>query len=108
MPIENLLVMVLCVYLLEDVLNHALLINDECCALNTHIGATVHLLFDPNAESLGHSLFGIAQQREVQLVLCAEVLVRTLAVGANAIDVVTRLGECCLAVTHTFGFECAT
>lgn len=50
-------------------------------------------------------MVGVGQQREVQLVLRAEIAVRLFAVGTHADDAESAAGQLIAAVAQTFGLE---
>ena len=95
-------------YFVKDVGYATLLVQQESLSCHTHIFSAVHRLLDPHAIRLTHHLLGVGEQREVQLVLRAEVLMRTLAVRAHTHDAETTLGECFLAITQTLCLECTS
>ena len=95
-------------HLVEDVRDATLLVQQEGLAGDTHIFAPVHRFFDPYAEGLADCALGVGKQRKAQVVLRAEVLVRTLAVGADTYDAIATFGKGLLSIAQTLCFECAS
>lgn len=79
--LDDLLEMVLGPNLIEHPLDHALLVDDERRAQNTHERTPHELLFAPNAVGFRNDLVGIGKQREVQPLLFDKSPMRFLAVG---------------------------
>ena len=84
---------VLGIYLLDDPLEEAVLIENEGAAERPQRGLSVHLLLAPGAERLEHIGSRISQKPEGESVFGPEARVALRAVLAYADYVVTRLGE---------------
>ncbi len=72
--------------LVPDVADDAFVIDKEGRAFNTHIGAAVHALFDPNAIDFTDLAAFIGCQRKIQIIFFGELLMTGDAVFGNADD----------------------
>src|SRR5581483_7459298 len=72
---------------------HALGVEQEGAAVDAHVLAAVHALFDPGAEGLAQLAVLVGQQGVGEAELGAEVVVRLHAVLGHADDVGAGLGE---------------
>src|SRR5690554_5944079 len=85
--------MVLRIYLGDNLLNHALFIDNKCGAKHPHIGASIHLFLAPNAVGLQDFLFRIGQQMKLQTILLSKILVRLFTIGTHTNHLVTLSDE---------------
>ena len=103
--VQNLLIVVLGVYLRENLFDASFGVDDERRAQYAHVLAAVHRFFGPHAVRFAYAVVGVGQQREIQVVLRAEIPVRLLAVGAYADDPESPPCQFCLAVAQALRFE---
>ena len=87
---------------------HALGVDQESAALDTHVLPAVHALFLPHVEELAHGLVCVSQQREREAVPGDELVVRSDAVGRDADDLRAGLPELRVQVAEGFAFPGAT
>ena len=106
---QNLLGVLLHLDLLRTVdLGHdALLVDDECCADGTHVGAARHFLFLPYAKSLNELVVGVGNEGEGQLELLLELLVGPLVLHAHTHDGKASLKQLLVVVAQAAGLACA-
>ena len=55
-------------HLAPDARDCAICADEKGRALNAHIFAAVHRLFDPSPKGLTHAAFGVAAKRNVQII----------------------------------------
>ena len=67
----------------KDLLDNAILPDDECSALDTHANFAIQGLFSINAVVRRHFLLGVSQERHIQLVFISELCLPFHAVHAG-------------------------
>lgn len=79
-------------------------VDDEGGALDAHVLPSVHALFFHHAVQVAHRFVRIGEEREIQLVLVAEIAVPAHAVPGYAEDGVTESGEVVPVVPEVLRF----
>src|ERR1700731_3163874 len=62
--------------LVPDAAYHAILVDQEGAAVDAHVFAAIHALFDPDAVALGYLAVRVGSEDEGQRVLLLELVVR--------------------------------
>ena len=91
--------------LLEYLGNAAVLVDEKARALDAHVLAAEHALLFPHAVRFGDFMVDVAQQREIQLVLCFELRLLRGRVGRDAEHDGVLPGELFLCVAKLARFQ---
>ena len=83
----------------------ALLVDQECRALDPHIAFTVHTFFDPRAVGFAHIAFLIGGEGEVKLVFGFELIVLLNAAFGDTDNRCVQLFKGWFAVAEAAGFS---
>jgi len=94
-------------FALYDVLNQAVLADEEGGADGAEVLAAVHRLLGPYAHLLHQRVVGVGDKRERQVVLGLELLVAGGAVHADAYDGIAFAAQFAVVVTQAAGLSCA-
>ena len=81
----------------------AFFVDDEGGAERAHVFPSVHALLAPGTEGFRQPVLGVGNQREGQLVLFDELLVRLGVVDADTDDFIARLLQLAVVVAQVAG-----
>jgi len=90
--------------ILDDAGDNAVFVNYVCNAEGAFVFFAVKLLFAPSLISRDDFLFGVGKEREWEIILFCEFLMRLYGVGTHADDGVASLLEGCIVVPEVAGF----
>ncbi len=91
-------------HFVEDLLDLAVLADQERAALDTHVLASVHALLHPGPVGFGDLVIHVGEQREGQIELVLELGLRGRFVGRHADDHGVGLGELLRVIAKLAGF----
>lgn len=89
----------------QDTLYAPRLIDDESCALGTHIPTPIHTLLDPCPEELIELYIRVGDESEGELMLLDKAFVTPSAISADPDDLIACLTELCVSVTQAAGLS---
>ena len=87
----------------KNPLDDAFFVDDEGGAERAHVFPSVHAFLAPGPEGFCQPVVGVGDQREGQLVLFDELLVRLGVVDADADDFIARLLQLAVVVAQVAG-----
>ena len=93
------------IYLIKDLRDLSLFVDQERCAVYTHILLSVHAFLGPHAILFDYILVRIRNQVEVQSVLRAKLLMGLFVIDGNAEELYIVLVEFVVRITERTCFE---